>query len=186
METLPNQPATTSPAPSRCTFASTRKCSVCFCFDACPIPCLTQRTCRCGRLLDSLGHHRAACSTVGVLGRSGVGVGVCCSTRLPRGWRSRHSQRVPQRLGYRGPNADAADNRRFEIVADGFPLFHGAQHAIDTTIVSPLRMDGVPHPRAQTWMAPLCWLLGAESNVGTPSWQVILVGPLACEVGGRW
>ena len=36
------------------------------------------------------------------------------------------------------------DNRRLEVVADGFPLFHGAQLAIDTTMVSVVRVDGVP------------------------------------------
>ena len=35
-----------------------------------PLP-LTKRTCGCGRLLDSSGHHRAACTNVGVLGRRG-------------------------------------------------------------------------------------------------------------------
>ena len=32
---------------------------------------LTSRTCRCGRQHDSFGHHRAACSVVGVLGGRG-------------------------------------------------------------------------------------------------------------------
>ena len=35
-----------------------------------PLP-PTSRTCRCGRPLDVLGHHRASCATVGVLGRRG-------------------------------------------------------------------------------------------------------------------
>ena len=35
-----------------------------------PLP-LSSRTCRCGRQLDSLGHHRAACSEAGVLGWRG-------------------------------------------------------------------------------------------------------------------
>ena len=35
-----------------------------------PLP-LTARRCRCGRLLDSYGHHHAACARVGVLGRRG-------------------------------------------------------------------------------------------------------------------
>ena len=39
------------------------------------------------------------------------------------------------------------DNRRIEVVVDGLPLFHGAQVAVDTTLVSPLRRDGTPHPR---------------------------------------
>ena len=35
-----------------------------------PLP-LSARSCRCGRPLDVLGHHRAACGTAGVLGRRG-------------------------------------------------------------------------------------------------------------------
>ena len=35
-----------------------------------PLP-LSVRKCRCGRPLDALGHHRAACATAGVLGRRG-------------------------------------------------------------------------------------------------------------------
>ena len=33
---------------------------------------------------------------------------------------------------------DAADQWRLEVIADGLPLFHGGQLAIDTTMVSPL------------------------------------------------
>ena len=40
-----------------------------------------------------------------------------------------------------------ADGRRLEVVVDGLPLFRGAQLAIDTTLVSPLRGDGQPHRR---------------------------------------
>ena len=35
--------------------------------------------------------------------------------------------------------SNAADNRRLEVVADGLPLFHGAQLAIHTTMVAPHR-----------------------------------------------
>ena len=35
-----------------------------------------------------------------------------------------------------------------EIIADGLPLFHGAQLAVDTTMVSALRADG--NPRRQS------------------------------------
>ena len=37
------------------------------------------------------------------------------------------------------------DQQRLEVVAEGLPLFHGAQLAIDTTLVSLFRADGVPH-----------------------------------------
>ena len=43
---------------------------------------------------------------------------------------------------------DALDGRRLEIVADGLTLWRGAQLAIDTTMVSPLRRDGTTRPRA--------------------------------------
>ena len=39
---------------------------------------------------------------------------------------------------------DHVDARRLEIVADGLPLFGGAQLAIDTTLVSAVRQDGTP------------------------------------------
>ena len=34
------------------------------------------------------------------------------------------------------------DGRRFEVVADGLTLWHGAQLAIHTKLVSPLHRDG--------------------------------------------
>ena len=34
------------------------------------------------------------------------------------------------------------DGRRLEVIADGLPLWRGAQLAIDTTLVSPLHRDG--------------------------------------------
>ena len=69
----------------------------------------SRRFCRCGRSLDAFGHHHAACSRAGVLGRRGFAL---------------------------------------EVVADGLPLFGGAQLAVDTTQVSPLHADGSPHRHA--------------------------------------
>ena len=40
------------------------------------------------------------------------------------------------------------DGRRLEVVADGLTLWHGAQLAIDTTLLSPLRRDGSARPTA--------------------------------------
>ena len=42
------------------------------------------------------------------------------------------------------PPTAGADNRRLEVVADGVPLFHGAQLTIDSTMVSSVRRDGSP------------------------------------------
>ena len=44
---------------------------------------LSVRTCRCGRFLDSLGHHRVACARAGVLGRRGFAI-ESAATRLCR------------------------------------------------------------------------------------------------------
>ena len=41
---------------------------------------------------------------------------------------------------------DHVDARRLAIVADGLPLFGGAQLAFDTTLVSAVRQDGTPRP----------------------------------------
>ena len=42
----------------------------------------------------------------------------------------------------RVPNGE--ENRRFEVVADGLPLFGGVQLAIDTTLVFAVQSDGEP------------------------------------------
>ena len=39
------------------------------------------------------------------------------------------------------------DARRLKVVADGLPLFGGAQLAIDTTLVSSVQADGRPRPQ---------------------------------------
>ena len=41
------------------------------------------------------------------------------------------------------------DERRLECVVTGLPLYNGAQLAVDTTLVSPLRRNGEPRLRAQ-------------------------------------
>ena len=55
-------------------------------------------------------------------------------------------------LGERGPqrryNVPAGDGRRIEVVANGLPIWQGAQIAVDATIVSPVRRDGQPRRRA--------------------------------------
>ena len=56
-----------------------------------------------------------------------------------------------------------------EVVVDGLPLFRGAQQAIDTTMVSPVRSDA-----EHLWTKPGGGRSGARLVV------------LGCEVGGRW
>ena len=40
------------------------------------------------------------------------------------------------------------DGRRLEIIADGLPLWRGAQLAVDTTLVSPIKADGTARRHA--------------------------------------
>ena len=105
-----------------------------------PLP-LTERTCRCRRVLEPLGGHRSACLRSGVLG----------SRACPL---ERAAARVCREAGARVttnallsdlniPSVDRMDRRRIEVIANGLPLFQGAQLAIDTTS-SALTTNGEP------------------------------------------
>ena len=48
---------------------------------------------------------------------------------------------------------DPRDGRRVEVVASGLPVEHGVPVAVDATLISPLRGDGVPHGRAAAQIA---------------------------------
>ena len=82
-----------------------------------------------------------------------------------------------------------ADQRRVEILADGLPLFGGAQLAVDTTLVSPSHCDGSPHPRAANVDGAVLQAARLRKERTYPE----LVGPrrrarlvvLAGEVGGQ-
>ena len=83
-----------------------------------------------------------------------------------------------------------ADGRRLEVVADGLPLFGGAQLAVDTTIVSALRSDGTAIPQAAHTAGVALEAARRRKEGRCPE----LVGPRArsrlvvfgVEVGGRW
>ena len=103
-----------------------------------PLP-LTARRCRCGRLLDSFGHHRASCAQAVVLGRRGFAL-ESAAARICREAGGRVATNVYVRdLDLPVP---ANDGRRLEVVVDGLPLYGGAQLAVDTTLVSALHCDG--------------------------------------------
>ena len=94
------------------------------------------------------GHHRSAYAVSGVLGCRGFAV-ESAAARICREAGARVMVNVLVRdldLGV----VDRLDARRLEIVADGLPLFGGAQLAIDTTLVSAIRQDGTPRRGAAT------------------------------------
>ena len=97
----------------------------------------SSRNCRCGVPLNSSDNHRAVCAVAVVLGRMCFAV-ESATARVCREAGARVSLNVRvQDMDLVRPSA--CDNRRLEIVADGLPLFHGAQLAVDTTVVSVLR-----------------------------------------------
>ena len=139
-----------------------------------PIP-LCSRTCRCGRPLDILGHHLAACAEAGVLekrgscwsvqqpksvGRQGLGCPLTCLFATST-WRS----------------TTGLNGRRLEVVANGLTLWQGAQLAIDTTMVSPMRRDGTALKEARRRKERTYPELAGEKA------RLVVLG---AGVGGRW
>ena len=156
---------------------------------------------KCGQIrmaksgLAKCGHGRfsAASGALSLCPRPLAGVDVH-STPLPppvcvRSFRGAGQTRFC--VGERGPpvqrggggDLDLPPRGRLEVVVDGLPLFHGAQLAIDTTMVSPgtsVRPSGrsCTRPCKATERSHLPRALGSQRT------RPVLV--LGCEVGGRW
>ena len=152
-----------------------------------PLP-FSRRFCRCGRLLDSLGHHRAACSRVGVLGKRCFALESAAAKICREAGGRVATDLFVRDLDVNVPNL--MDNRRLEVVADGLPLFAGAQLAVDTTLVCPLHADGTPHRGASTLDGAV--LVKARRRKERTYPELLLPGSkarlvvLALETGGRW
>ena len=130
------------------------------------------RICRCGRLLDVFGHHHAACAEAGVLGRRGfafesAAARVCreAGARVGTNILVRDLDLVPQ---------GRPDSRRLEVVADGLPLFHGAQLAIDTTHWCPQWDETVCHVHVVPggWSSPHHRQKKKRENVSRVDWSI--------------
>ncbi len=152
-----------------------------------PLP-LAPNKCRCRHPLDPLGDHRAACSTAGVLARRGYPL-ESAAARICREARGRVRRDVFVRdlnLSHVVPT----DGRRIEVIVDGLPLFHGAQLAVDTTLVAALKRNGQPRPRAADVDGAACQAARRRKTRTYPELsgendRARLV-VIALEVGGRW
>ena len=89
-----------------------------------PLP-LSVRTCRCGRLLDPFGHHRASCSRAGVFGRRGFALESAAARICREGGARVTVNMLVRDMDLLVPNA--RDARKMEIVVDGLPLFDGVR-----------------------------------------------------------
>ena len=152
-----------------------------------PLP-LSQRICGCGRPLDPFGHHRAACSRTGALGRRGFAL-ESAAARVCR----EAGGRVVTNMFVRDMDLGvpvAGDNRRLEVVVDGLPLHGGVQLAVDTTLVSSVRGNKEPRQGAATTDGVAL----TQARRRKEKTHRELTGPgararlvvLALEVGGRW
>ena len=147
---------------------------------------LTSALCSCGRRLDAKGAHRSACSTCGVLVKRGVALEVAVA-RICREAGARAQTNVM--LRDMNMTVPPTDTRRIEVVANGLPLFGGAQLAVDTTLVSTLRGDG--HPRADAHRFPGVAIRDAEKAKRNKYHELAGHGRcrlvvIALEVCGRW
>ena len=88
-----------------------------------PLP-LSSRTCRCGRLLDVYGHHRAACSRAGVLGTRGFPLERAAAQICREEGGRVGVDRFVRDLDLVAFNG--FDRRRIEVIVDGLTLWHGA------------------------------------------------------------
>jgi len=82
------------------------------------------------------------------------------------------------------------DGRRIEVIADGLPLFHGSQLAVDTTLVSALRRNGQARPGADLRDGVALQAASRRKRETYPelcgSGARARLVVLGLEVGGRW
>ena len=147
-----------------------------------PLP-LTERVCRCRRNLD----HRAACARAGVLRSRGVPL-EHAAARVCREAGARVTMHT-RLANLNIPAVQRIDDRTIEVIANGLPLWHGSQLAIDTTLVSPLTAAGEPRRRGGRYAAAA--LHTARQNkqrtypelLASARFRLVVMG---MEVGGRW
>ena len=147
-----------------------------------PLP-LSVRSCRCGRAIDIFGHHRAACSRAGVLGRRGFCTGERSGARICR--------EAGGRVGLNTFMRDMICQCLPQTTDDWkwLPLYGGCQLAMDTTLVCAMHCDGSPHQAAERDGVVLTAARRRKERrypelVGPRSRARLVV--LAMEVGGRW
>ena len=151
-----------------------------------PLPAC-ERVCRCGRSLDNLGDHRAACPHAGILASRGFAL-EAAAARICR----EAGARVVTNCFVRDLNLDgvADDGRRLEVVANNLPLWNGAQIAIDTTLVSPLGRNGTAVDNSHAFDGRALRRAHRRKARTYPELHAangrVKFIVLAIEIGGRW
>ena len=99
-----------------------------------------ERVCKCGQPVDVFGHHRSACSRIGLLKPRGTPAEVCMAQICREAGAHVKENQLLRDLNVIVP---ADDQRRIEVIANGLPFWGGKQVAIDTTVVSTLTGRGM-------------------------------------------
>ena len=108
----------------------------------------------------------------------------CCRAHLPFS-----GTRVARNVRLADMNLDVpvADTRRIEVVANGLPLWHGSQLAVDATIVSPFTRQGRAHPRAHVQPGSAINAAARRKRNNThPELRRCRLVVVGTEVGGRF
>ena len=99
-----------------------------------PLPHTTAR-CRCHRPHDQLGDHRAACPHSGALRTRRMALEKAMARVCREAGAAVSTNVLARDLN---TTTRRTDERRIEVIANALPFWHGAQLAVDTTLVSPL------------------------------------------------
>ena len=151
-----------------------------------PLPAAA-RACRCGRPADALGDHVTVCPTSGVLRTRAVPLERAVA-RVCREAGGRVAMHV--RVAEMNVDVPVSDARCIEILASALPVWHGAQVAIDTTLVSPIGKDGQPRGRSAREAGGV--LEQAARRKRETTYPELLAARrcrlvvFGVEVGGRW
>ena len=141
---------------------------------------LSARSCRCRRPLDPCAQSGVLRARGGPLERAAAricregGARVTTNTRL---------------ADLNIHNLSRVDDRRIEVIANGWPMWGGNQLAVDTTLVSPLTRSGEPRSRGGTYAGAA--LQDARRNKERTYPELLhnrrcRLVVLGIEVGGRW
>ena len=131
-------PAPSTFCPPAMTWPSPVRSSVSFCCGACDSPSRSHRADAAATVCSTARRPPHRLCDVGRARHPCAALGACRRARLPRSWREgRHVRLADMNL-----DVPVSDERRIEVVANGLPLWHGSQLALDATIVSPLTRRG--------------------------------------------
>ena len=106
-------------------------------------------------------------------------------THVPRSRSDGQHQRLPARLEW----DDNQDDHRIEVIANGLPLWGGAQLAVDTTLVSALDSSGQPRRQQRSTTGAALRIARRAKERTYPELlraercRLVVLG---IELGGRW